>query len=280
MAFDLTTARRLVLKCLSRFVHGQEVQLGWLEADVGQAYAAECGITAAPPGGDWAQCLGPNGVAVVHEVVWDLIVQRVLTIRKFETYSWAIVAVTDFGAEVLKEQRWSPYDPDGYLGELRRQAPTLALLCQMYAEEALHCFRSGCYLAAVVMLGAASEGIVIELFRRFVAALKAGGVSEAPSVEGKIEKEQSVYRKYEVFRKHFDSLVRPKLPSELGDDLNLQFDGVFNLIRHYRNDAGHPTGARIEQSSAFTGLRLFVPYCKRVDDLINWLEKNTGVLNT
>jgi len=150
----------------------------------------------------------------------------------------------------------------------------------MYAEEALQCFRSGCHLAAVVMLGAASEGIVSELFRRFVAALKAGGVPEATSVEGKIEKEQSVYRKYEVFRKHFDSLVKPKLPSELGDDLNLQFDGVFNLIRYYRNDAGHPTGTRIERMSAYTSLVLFVPYCKRVEDLANWLDANSGSLNT
>jgi hypothetical protein len=129
------------------------------------------------------------------------------------------------------------------------------------------------------MLGAASEGIVLELFRRFVTALKASNIPEAQSVEDKIEKEQSVYRKYEVFRKHFDSLVKPRLPSELGDDLNLQFDGVFNLIRFYRNDAGHPTGTRIERMSAFTSLVLFVPYCKRVEDLIDWLGANSGSLS-
>jgi hypothetical protein len=150
----------------------------------------------------------------------------------------------------------------------------------MYVEEALRCHRSGCYLATVVMLGAASEGIVDELFRRFIIALKVAKVSEAPSVKSKIEKEQSIYGKYEVFRKHFDCLVKPKLPSELSDDLNLQFDGVFNLIRFYRNDAGHPTGTRIERMSAFTSLVLFVPYCKRVEDLVNWLDANSGSLNT
>jgi hypothetical protein len=129
------------------------------------------------------------------------------------------------------------------------------------------------------MLGAASEGIVNELFRRFTAALRAAGVPEAPSVEAKIGKEQSVYRKYGTFRKHFDSLVRPKLPPELGDDLNVQFDGVFNLIRFYRNDAGHPTGTRIERMSAFTSLVLFVPYCKRVEELVNWLDANPGALS-
>jgi hypothetical protein len=280
MTFDFQTAQRIVLKALSSFRTGQKIGLDHLETVVGSIYGSECGVATAP-GGDWRNCLGQGGASAVHQVAWDLVVQRVLTVENAQgNYSWSTVRVTDFGAEVLAEQRWAPYDPDGYIRELRRQAPTLGSLCQMYAEEALQCFRSGCHLAGVVMLGAASEGIVNELFRQFVAALKAGGVPEALSAEAKIEKEQSVYRKYEAFRKHFDTLVRPKLPPELGDDLNLQFDGIFNLIRYYRNDAGHPTGTRIERMSAFTSLVLFVPYCKRVEDLINWLEKNTGILNT
>jgi hypothetical protein len=266
MMLDIETSRRLVLQFLAgqpSFGQGLNDQV----SDIERWVAGQAGT------------LTPQDQSKVDEVIWDLIVQRVLTIESKGSYGWAFLRLTGFGKEVVKEQRWSPYDPDGYVRELRKQAPALASLCQMYAEEALQCFRSGCYLAAVVMLGAASEGIVNELFRRFITALKAGGVPEAPSVEGKIEKEQSIYRKYEVFRKHFDPLVKPKLPSDLSDDLNLQFDGVFNLIRFYRNDAGHPTGTKIERTSAFTSLVLFVPYCKRVEDLINWLKANSGILN-
>jgi hypothetical protein len=281
MTFDSQTAERIVLKALSSYKAGEKIGLDRLETEVGSIYGSECGVARPASWADWRHCLGPNGASTVHQVVWDLIVQRVLTVENAQgNYSWSTVSLTKFGAEVVAEQRWSPYDPDGYIKELRAQAPALTSLCQMYAEEALRCFSNGCYLATVVMLGAASEGIVNELFRRFVTALKAAGVPEAPSVQGKIEKEQSVYRKYEVFRKHFDPLVRPKLPPELGDDLNLQFDGVFNLIRFYRNDAGHPTGARIERMSAFTSLVLFVPYCKRVEDLVNWLDAKFGSLNT
>jgi len=247
-----------------------------IETGVGALYGRELGQTTPGPSGDWRACLGPSGSAMINEILWDCIVQRILTPTEGNS---AILRLTDFGKEVIKEQRWSPYDPDGYLAELRKQAPAMGSICQMYAQEALQCFSGGCYLAAVVMLGAASEGIVIQLFRRFVAALKGGGMPEASSVETKIEDQQSVYGKYGIFRKHFDSLVKPKLPSELGDDLNLQFDGVFNLIRYYRNDAGHPTGTRIERMSAFTSLVLFVPYCKRVEDLANWLEANSGILN-
>ena len=275
MTFDLPTARRLVLKVLSSMNPQATTDLVTIESSVGAYYGHERGETTPGPSRDWRACLGPNGSTLVFEIIWDCIVQRILTPTHGNN---AILRLTDFGAEVVKEQRWSPYDPDGYLKELSAQAPTLSSHCRMYAAEALQCFRGGCYLATVVMLGAASEGIVLELFRRFVTALKAGKVPEAPSVEAKIEKQQSVYPKYEVFRKHFDSLVKPKLPSELGDDLNIQFDGVFNLIRFYRNDAGHPTGTNIERMSAFTSLVQFVPYCKRVEDLINWLEANTGTL--
>jgi hypothetical protein len=272
-------ARTLVLRYLAE--NPRCNQVGRIHDGVGELIARDTGQWRQGFSIDSRQYLGRDGIALVNEVVWDLIIDRVLTIGSDSANpDWPWLRLTEFGSEVVRQQRWSPYDPDGYVGELRKQAPALALLCQMYAEEALRCFRGGCYLAAVVMLGAASEGIVTELFRRFVAALKAGGVPEALSVEGKIEKEQSVYRKYEVFRKHFDSLVKPKLPSELGDDLNLQFDGVFNLIRFYRNDAGHPTGTRIERMSAFTSLVLFVPYCKRVEDLASWLDANSGSLNT
>jgi len=276
LTFDLATARRLVLKVLASTKPGAATTLESVESNVGAYYGRERGQTTPGPSGDWRACLGPNGSALVFEIIWDCIVQRILTPTHGNN---AILRLTDFGTEIVKEQRWSPYDPDGYLKELSAQAPTLSTHCRMYATEALQCFRGGSYLATVVMLGATSEGIVLELFRQFIAALKAGKVPEAASVEDKFEKQQSVYRKYEAFKKHFDLLVRPKLPSELSDDLNLQFDGVFNLIRYYRNDAGHPTGTKIERTSAFTSLVLFVPYCKRVEDLTNWLNANSGTLN-
>ena len=257
---DVAQARRLILKYLS---HRAECDVGHLERCVAEEARDQSDATK----------------QVVHEVIWDLIVQRVLTVEAQGSYQWYWVRLTDFGQVVVKEQRWSPYDPDGYLKELQTQSPRLASLCQICVVEALQCYRTGCYLATVVMLGAASEGIVNELFRRFAWALNAGGVPEASSVAGKIDRELSVFRKFEVFRRHFDSLVKPKLPPELSDDLNLQFDGVFNLIRFYRNDAGHPTGTQIERMSAFTSLVLFVPYCKRVEDLINWLDANSGILN-
>lgn len=286
-AIDLATTRRLVLRYLaevSRKSPETPIEMCHLEDQIGHWWSEEQGNLTRPSNGDWTARLNPDGVPKVHEIIWELVVGRVLALSRFKSQgllqdqNWRYLRLTGYGAKVVLEQLWSPYDPGGYLKELAARAPTLTQLCGMYVAEALTCFQGGAYLATVVMLGAASEGIVFELFRRFSAALKVGGVAEAGSVESKIEKEPSIYRKYQIFRKHFDVLVRPKLPGELRDDLNLQFDGVFNLIRYYRNDAGHPTGARIERMSAYTSLMLFIPYCKRVEELANWLGANSDKL--
>ena len=278
---DIQEARKLVLQYLASLPEGRDTQLATIQIGVGDLYGKASGRSNQQFVVDGRQFLKQGDKATINEVVWDLIVERVLTVgaKSSANPDWPFLSLTEFGFEVVREQRWSPYDPDGYLKELREQAPGLDSLCHMYVEESLRCFRGGCYLATVVMLGAASEAIVNELFDRFVGALEAGSVPESSGARRKIEKEQSVFRRYAAFRSHFDSLAKPKLPSELGDDLNLQFDGVFNLIRFYRNDAGHPTGTQIERESAFTSLVLFVPYCKRVEDLIDWLAANSGRLN-
>ncbi len=215
----------------------------------------------------------------IQEAIWDLIIERVLTVESKGNFGWDHLRVTDFGAEVVKEQRWSPYDPDGYLKELASQAPRATHLCGIYVEEALRCFRGGSYLATAVMLGAASEGVVLDLFNSLLEGMKANGqMPEASGYETKLNKARSVFEKYKEFKKYFEP-IRVKLPSTLNDDLDLQLDGVFNLIRYYRNSSGHPTGTQVERMAAFTSLVLFVPYCKRVEDVGNWLVSNAEELN-
>ena len=277
MTFDLQTAERVVLKALSSCKAGHKICLDHLETQVGHIYGCESGVTIAP-GGDWRNCLGQDGLSLVHQVVWDLIVQRVLTIQNASgNYSWSTVSLTQFGVEVLPEQRWSPYDPDGYLKELANKAPKLVKLCEMYIAEALTCFRGGAYLATAVMLGAASEGNVLDLLRRFHSAMVKAAMSEHTGYQDKIRKAHSFYEKYQVFLRYFGS-VKGKLPGSLGDDWEGQMDGVLHLIRHYRNDAGHPTGSTVERMSAFRTLVLFPDYCQRIEQVGDWLESHANEL--
>ena len=215
----------------------------------------------------------------IEEAIWDLIIGRVLTIESKGNFGWDHLRVTDFGAEVVREQRWSPYDPDGYLKELASQAPGATRLCGLYVEEALRCFRGGSYLATAVMLGAASEGVVLNLFKSLLDAMKANrGMPEVSGYESNLNRAHSVFEKHKEFKKYFEP-IRVRLPGNLNDDLDLQLDGVFNLIRYYRNSSGHPTGTQVERMAAYTSLVLFVPYCKRVEDVGNWLISHAEELN-
>jgi len=266
--FDLSTARRLTLAALADLCAGAApMGTGDIKRAVLDLWQREGGVTPPDASRIW------SGDDNIHEVLWDLIVQRVLTVRNHGNYSWAAIGVTDFGAEVLKEQRWLPYDPDGYLKELANKAPRLAKLCEMYIIEALTCFRGGAYLATAVMLGAASEGNVVDLLNRYHAAMAKAGMPEHSAYQDKLQKARSFYEKYQVFRRYFDP-IKPKLPGRLVDDWEGQMDGVLHLIRNYRNDAGHPTGTKVERMGAFRSLFLFLDFCGRIEQVGDWLESH------
>ena len=288
---DLPTTRRLVLRYLAGVSRspGAPLNVADLEAQIGQWWSEEQGRSTPPTNGEWRLCLRPGGLPKVHEVIWDLVAQRVVTPStvgptddpdgRSAIRNWSYLRLTDYGAQVVKAQQWSPHDPDGYLKEFSRQAPKLTQAYHIYVEEALGCFVSGRYLATAVMLGAASEGAMLDLFQSLTDAMKANGrMPEVEAFERKLNKARSVFEKYGEFRKHFDSL-RAKLPPNLNDDLDLQLDGVFNLIRYYRNSSGHPTGSQVERMAAFTSLVLFLPYCKRTEDVGSWLRGHAKELD-
>jgi hypothetical protein len=284
---DLSAARRLVLKYFAQLSQRPEspVEVHALEQQVGQWWSEEQGDSTRPSNGDWTDRLGSDGVPKVHEVVWDLVVQRVLTLSRFQAQfrqqaqSWKYLRLTNYGAEVVREQHWSPVDPDGYLREFAEQSSRSSELCRIYTEEALRCFRGGCYLATAVMLGAASETVMLDLFKTLAEAMKENSqMPEVSSYEIALSKTQSVFKKYKEFKKHFEH-IRAILPRELNDDLDVQLDGVFTLIRYYRNSSGHPTGTLVERMAAFTSSVLFVPYCKRIEEVSKWLRDNAKRLN-
>ena len=271
----LGEARTLALRYLASGPNC--TQVGDIHAGVEKLVARKAGWEQgfAPDG---RQLLGRGDRLLINEVIWDLIVERVLTVGSDSPdQGLPFVRLTGFGSEVVKEQRWLPYDPEGYLKELANKAPRLAKLCEMYIIEALTCFRGGAYLATVVMLGAASEGNVADLLNRYHAAMTKAGMPEHSAYQDKVQKARSFYEKYHVFRLYFDHIKR-KLPGRLVDDWEGQMDGVLHLIRNYRNDAGHPTGTKLERMDAFRSLFLFLDFCGRIEQVGDWLESNTDKL--
>jgi hypothetical protein len=205
----------------------------------------------------------------VRQIVWEFILQGILAIGLDELNpDFPFVSITEHGKQVLESGQTLPYDPDGYLKKLRTEIPNLDPIIEMYLSESLQAYLKGLIFSSAVMLGVASEKAFLILLEAFTNALtdpqkKQRFLSIQESIQTK--------RKFDQLKNEIMA-IRSTLPRELSEDLESQFDGIFNLIRITRNDAGHPTGRRIERGVQYTNLQLFILYCKRIYGLIDYFR--------
>lgn len=76
---------------------------------------------------------------------------------------------------------------------------------------------------------------------------------------------------FEVFQQKLRS-KKHLLPEEVADGLDLTMNAVSDLLRVYRNDAGHPTGKLVDRDDCFIHLRMFVRYAGKLYLLKERLE--------
>ena len=206
----------------------------------------------------------------IREIINDLVVEGLI--------GWGInehnpgppfLKVTRYGEEYLMKGLPQPYDPDGYLNCVKSQIQNIDDVVIMYLSESLNAFLKGLMLSSTVMLGGASEKAFLLLLDSFSNSID--DLNRKTTFENKLR--GPIKKKFDALRSEIE-LIQGKLPKKLTDDLDIQLDGVFNLIRTTRNDVGHPTGRVIDRRLAFANLQLFPPYCKRIYELIDWFSKN------
>jgi len=213
--------------------------------------------------------------AVVYDIVWDLIVEGILrpghsNPAKYSNRDIPFFRLTERGKKLLDEGVVTPYDPDGYLAYLRDAVPGVDPTIMTYVEECLRAYRMGCPLAAAVTLGCASEKAFLVLARVSLDSLQtAARVKVEHALDNK-----PIWQIYREFKSQFDPQVKPRLPPELKNHLEVLLDGIFNVIRTMRNDAGHPTGDTIHDGALYTAIQMFAVYVKNVYDVIDWMKKN------
>jgi len=208
----------------------------------------------------------------VRHILWDLILEEVLFPGANETQTELhFLKLTPHGREVLDRGAASPYDPEGYLAYLKREIPNLDPVILDYSNEALQTFLRGNLLACTVMIGCASEKAVLLLIDEFIKAIS---TARRAAVQSNFDSRFSIIKKFEYLRTEFNPIKR-QLQRDVADDLDIQLDGVFNLLRNARNDAGHPTGSKVDRNRAFANLQLFVPYCKLIYALMTYFQSHT-----
>lgn len=206
----------------------------------------------------------------VYDAIWSLVRQGLvyLNTTSQDPRSWTF-RLTDAGKAAANDEEANPDNSSRYIQRLTAQVPDASPIVMQYANEAVTSYLSQCYLASAVMLGVASEAAFLEMARAFADWLpKHEGEKLRTIIDGG---RSNFISKFDEFRKRVNS-HKNSLPAELSDGMALTLDGVLDLLRINRNEAGHPSGKRLDRADAFINLQMFARYLEKLYRLKGYFE--------
>ena len=207
-------------------------------------------------------------VASVRSILWRLVGLGILVPRSIHDERNQFFELTAYGEQVLRETQESPYDPLGFLTRLSLDSPDLERNTIDFMKEAVDCFLARHLRAATVMVGLASENEIIHLIEQYDNSL---GEDRKTTFERELSKCRSIKDRFDVLYRHLLQ-DRGSLPLETRE-LDTWLQGVFQVIRLSRNDAGHPIGVDHSSEDVFANLVLFRTYAKHLSRLKRYLQK-------
>lgn len=158
-----------------------------------------------------------------------------------------------------------PGNPSGYLRHLQSLA-ALNPIADSYLREGLACFEAGLYKAAAVMIGAASESVVLELRDALGTRLSQLGKAEPKGLSDWRVKTvlDSLHGYLETQKGQFAREVR--------DEFEAYFLAFAQQIRASRNDAGHPSSVDpVTEASVHASFLIFPELACLANALLNWV---------
>lgn len=224
--------------------------------------------------------LRDEDAARLKHVIWDLILERVLIPGTNDPRTindgWPSLSMTDHGRKVVAEQKPTPYDPDGYIERLKRSTGGLHPTTEAYLAEAICTFRTGSNMASAVMLGAASEMLIIELCQAisdsFSNQADKSKFDRKTGPRSKMADRVNALTNWLVSKKQ---LLPPDWQNPERHRLIIQ---IAELIRNRRNNTGHPQNPPMTPSheEMYALLMLFLDYCEKLHALGAWLHSKKG----
>ncbi|MEQ1936033.1 MAG: hypothetical protein ABL962_19435 [Fimbriimonadaceae bacterium] len=173
--------------------------------------------------------------------------------------------ITERGLKSLEHVSADPGNPNGYLNRVASIA-NLNPIAKSYLEEAVNCYVAGHYKASAVMVGGASESVVLELRDAVSAKL---GVLNQPIP--KDLNDWRIARILQALKSVIDARIR-NLPPDLKAEYESYWAAFTQQIRAVRNDAGHPTSVDpISHEAVHASLLLFPELLKLAAKLRQWV---------
>lgn len=179
--------------------------------------------------------------------------------------NWA--HVTKRGRAVLENVRRDPSNPTAYLAYVENAVPK-GTIPRSYLDEALETYGSGCDKATVVLLGGASEALILELRdaigAKYDAASKTrpkGTKTTDWGIKGVIDGVKDVL-----------DAQKKAMPNDLWERYQYRFTVAPDIIRRARNDVGHPNDLTpVTRDDVHALLLLFPEAAKLARELIDWV---------
>lgn len=205
-------------------------------------------------------------------MAWDWISRGLayFDISQPATSNWDL-ELTERGIRYIDEEEENPYNDSIWYNSLIKKAPGLSDIEKQYAKEAIQAFVNELYLSCHVMIGVASESVIVRMAR---AMSQSSLIERRESLRNAVSNSRIGIR--ELFNKMRPELenAKAKIPGSLADNMPIWLDSMFDVIRVNRNEVGHPTGSSVGREESVMVLRCFVTYMSKACRLISCLEQD------
>jgi len=217
--------------------------------------------------------LNPFDELKINEIIWDLIVERIITIGSDSSnQEWPWLRLTDFGTDVLNLRTPAYYDPEQYLIELESLAPQIDPVIKQYMAEGLRCFKQRLFFASGVMLGAAAEKAVLLLLKSIEDAVT--NTQEKRKI-AKLLENPRLPTIFEAVEKKLMTLSAGNIiPYSVHQGASTHLLSLFEMIRVQRNDAVHPHIGQFSKTKIFLGIQTIPAALEVLYRMIDWFSNN------
>ncbi|WCL51059.1 hypothetical protein [Leptospira sp. GIMC2001] len=207
---------------------------------------------------------------LIRELIWNLIIERVLTIGiNSSNAEWPFLKVTAYGEKVLNSNEPIPHDPSGYILRVTKKIPSIDNIIIRYLTESIETYNINMLLSSTIALGCASEKAMLLLIETFSDSIDKE--DERIKFKKKIEN-TFIKTKFEAFKTEY-TLKKSNFPKNLNEGFETTFIGIFELIRANRNDAGHPNGKEFTKEHLYANLQVIIPYLEKIYEMLKYFKE-------
>lgn len=217
--------------------------------------------------------LCPNDKLTISEIIWDLILEHVVTLGEdAPDRGFPFFRLTKFGEDYISQSAPHYYDPQGYMEFLRNIVQNLDPVIEQYIFESLNCYRQQLFFASAVMIGAAAEKAILLLLQAITDSMsnpsskrKAAQLLDRPNLP----------EVFDTISRTINALIKAKaIPYSVHQGCTEHLMSLFEMIRVQRNDAIHPICGQVDKAKVFLSLQTIPTALESTNRLIEWFKIN------